>query len=183
MAANIKIKRIVKIQKFKDFNGNGYLQGVIKTCCTISWPFRFAMVAILNPKWLPKYRNPSIWAKFCFQVDYDVANWYPNFTGMLSTMSRCVDYFRNFQNGRRSHGNHKKTENLKCSELDEAFQKFCLTCVHIILRLRYFRVAAVATKNVKKFKVLGIGWNLIEMLYGMCINCFEAWKFQNVSLL
>jgi hypothetical protein len=156
---------------------------IIKTCCTISWPFRFAMVAILNPKWLPKYRNPSIWAKFCFQVDYDVANWYPNFTGMLSTMSRCVDYFRNFQNGRRSHGNHKKTENLKCSELDEAFQKFCLTCVHIILRLRYFRVAAVATKNVKKFKVLGIGWNLIEMLYGMCINGFEAWKFQNVSLL
>jgi hypothetical protein len=50
MAANIKIKRIVKIPKLKDFNGNGYLQGVIKTCCTISRPFRFAMVAILNPK-------------------------------------------------------------------------------------------------------------------------------------
>jgi hypothetical protein len=39
-----------------------------------------------------------------------------------------------------------------CSELDEAFQKFCLTCVHIILRLRNFRVAAVATKNVKNLK-------------------------------
>jgi hypothetical protein len=35
----------------------------------------------------------------------------------------------------------------------------------------------------EKFKVLGIGWNLIEMLYGMCINGFEAWKFQNASLL
>ena len=47
----------------------------------------------------------------------------------------------------------KKTQkNLKCSELDEAFQKFCLTCVHIILRLRNFRVAAVATKNVKNLK-------------------------------
>jgi hypothetical protein len=48
-----------------------------------------------------------------FQVDYDVANWYPNFTGMLSTMSRCADYFRNFQNGRRSHGNHKKHDKFK----------------------------------------------------------------------
>jgi hypothetical protein len=32
------------------------------------------MAAILNPKWLPKYKNPPIWAKFGFQVDYDVAN-------------------------------------------------------------------------------------------------------------
>jgi hypothetical protein len=36
--------------------------------------FWFAMVAILNPKWLHKYKNPLIWAKFGFQVDYDVAN-------------------------------------------------------------------------------------------------------------
>jgi hypothetical protein len=34
-------------------------------------------------------------------------------------------------------------------------------------------------KKCEKFKVLGIGWSLIEMLYGMCINGFEAWKFQN----
>jgi hypothetical protein len=40
---------------------------------------------------------------------------------------------------------------LWCSELDETFQKFCLTCVHIILRLRNFRMAAVATKNVNIF--------------------------------
>jgi hypothetical protein len=30
----------------------------------------------LNPKWSPKYKNPPIWKKFDFQVDYDVANWY-----------------------------------------------------------------------------------------------------------
>jgi hypothetical protein len=30
----------------------------------------FALAAILNPK----YKNPPIWAKFDFQVDYDVAN-------------------------------------------------------------------------------------------------------------
>jgi hypothetical protein len=37
------------------------------------------MVAILNQKWPPKCKNPPIWAKFGFQVDYDVANWYPSF--------------------------------------------------------------------------------------------------------
>jgi hypothetical protein len=25
-------------------------------------------------KWSQKYKNPPIWAKFGFQVDYDVAN-------------------------------------------------------------------------------------------------------------
>jgi hypothetical protein len=34
----------------------------------------FAMEAILNPEWPPKYKNPPIWTKFGFQVDYDVAN-------------------------------------------------------------------------------------------------------------
>ena len=37
----------------------------------------------------------------------------------------------------------KNTNNLKCSELDETFQKFCLRCVHISLRLRNFRMAAI----------------------------------------
>jgi hypothetical protein len=32
------------------------------------------MVTILNPKWPPKYKNPPIWEKCGFQVDYDVAN-------------------------------------------------------------------------------------------------------------
>ena len=49
-----------------------------KTCCTIWRPFWFAMVAILNPKWPPKYKNPTIWAKFGFQVDFVLANWYPS---------------------------------------------------------------------------------------------------------
>jgi hypothetical protein len=34
----------------------------------------FVMAVTLNPKWPPKYKNPSIWAKFCFQVDFDVGN-------------------------------------------------------------------------------------------------------------
>jgi hypothetical protein len=34
----------------------------------------FAMAVILNPKWPPKYKNSPIWAKFGFQVDFDVGN-------------------------------------------------------------------------------------------------------------
>jgi hypothetical protein len=34
----------------------------------------FAMAAILNPKWPPKYKYPPIWVKFGFQIDFDVAN-------------------------------------------------------------------------------------------------------------
>jgi hypothetical protein len=30
------------------------------------------------PFWPPKYKNPPIWTKFGFQVDYDIANWYPS---------------------------------------------------------------------------------------------------------
>ena len=45
-----------------------------KTCCTIWRPFWFAMVAILNQKWPPKYKNPAISAKFGFQHDR-VKNW------------------------------------------------------------------------------------------------------------
>jgi hypothetical protein len=36
-----------------------------------------------------------------------------NFTGMLSIMSRCADYFRNFQNGRHCRGNGQNTKNWK----------------------------------------------------------------------
>ena len=60
MAANIKI---VKNSKMNRFQWKWIWQ-----------PFWFAMVAILNQKWQPKYKNPPIWAKFGFQVDYDVAN-------------------------------------------------------------------------------------------------------------
>ena len=112
MATNIKIKKIVKTSKMKRFQWKWIFTGR-ETCCTILRPFRFAMVAILNPKWPPIYKNPPIWTKFGFQVDYDVVNWYPNFTGMLSTMSWCADYFRNFQNGHRCHENHKKHEKFK----------------------------------------------------------------------
>ena len=51
-----------------------------KTCCTIWRPFWFTM-ATLDLKWphfkskvAAKIQNPPIWAKFGFQVDYDVAN-------------------------------------------------------------------------------------------------------------
>jgi hypothetical protein len=73
IAANIKIEK--NKNKFKnekismeiDITGS-------TTCCTIWRIFWFAMTAILNLKWSPKYKYPPIWATFGFQVDYDVAN-------------------------------------------------------------------------------------------------------------
>jgi hypothetical protein len=49
MAANTKIKKIVKNSKMKRFQWKWIFTGS-KTCCTILRPFRFAMAAILNPK-------------------------------------------------------------------------------------------------------------------------------------
>jgi hypothetical protein len=40
-----------------------------------------------------------------------------NFTGMLSTMSKCADYFWNFQNGRRCHGNSQNAKKLKNTKM------------------------------------------------------------------
>jgi hypothetical protein len=79
MANNIKIKKIVKNSKMKRFQWKWIFTGN-KTCCTIWRPFLFAMVAILNPKWPPKYKNPPIWTKFGFQVDLmlriDIHRWF-----------------------------------------------------------------------------------------------------------
>jgi hypothetical protein len=40
-----------------------------------------------------------------------------NFAGMLSTMSRCADCFRNFQNGSRCHGNGQNAKKLKNTKM------------------------------------------------------------------
>ena len=68
MVTNIKILKIVKNSNLKRFQWKWIFTGS-KTCCTILQPFRFAMVAILNPKRPPKYKNPPIWAKFGTTID------------------------------------------------------------------------------------------------------------------
>jgi hypothetical protein len=63
-----KFKKIVKNSKMKRFQWKWIFTGS-KTCCTILRPFRFAMAAILNPKWPPKHKNPPIWAKYGTTID------------------------------------------------------------------------------------------------------------------
>jgi hypothetical protein len=95
MAANIKIKTIVKNSKIKRFQWKWIFTGS-KTCCTILRPFQFAMVAILNPKWPPKYKNPPIWAKFGTSLDMMVKNWaliiscYVLILFFIHTTSTCI---------------------------------------------------------------------------------------------
>jgi hypothetical protein len=52
----------------------------------------------LNPKWPPKYKNPPIWKKFDFQVEYDVANWYQSFA-MMAILSVVSDFNENWYLG------------------------------------------------------------------------------------
>jgi hypothetical protein len=62
--------------------------------------------------------------KFVWHISRQLLNgnqW--NFTGMLNTMSRCADYFWNFQNGRRCHGNGQNTKKLKNTKMIIAEQK------------------------------------------------------------
>ena len=70
MAANIKIQKIVKNSKMKRFQWKWIFTGS-KTCCTILWPFRFAMAAIWNPKWPSKYKNPQILGKILYYYRHD----------------------------------------------------------------------------------------------------------------
>ena len=59
--------------------------------------------------------------KFVWHISRQLLNgnqW--NFTGMLSTMSRCSNYFRNFQNGRRCHGNGQNAKQLKNTKMNIA---------------------------------------------------------------
>ena len=66
MTANIFFfKKIVKNSRIKRFQWKWIFTGS-RTCCPILRPFRFAMAAILNPKWPPKYKNPSDLGKIWF---------------------------------------------------------------------------------------------------------------------
>jgi hypothetical protein len=60
------------------------------------------------------FLNPPFFASYIWYISRRLQNgnqW--NFTGMLSTMSRCADYFRNFQNGCHCHGNDQNAKKLK----------------------------------------------------------------------
>ena len=103
MVANIKIKKIVKNSKIKRFQWKWIFTGS-KTCCTILRPFRFAMVAILNPKLTPKYKDP-IWAKFGTTINMiRVKNWaliiscYVLTLFFIHTTSTCIVCLRDICN-------------------------------------------------------------------------------------
>ena len=75
IATNIKI---LKIRKWTDFNVNGYLQGVRHATPygdhfgLVWWLFWTKMAAKIQ-------KSSDLGEIFGFQVDYDVANWYPSF--------------------------------------------------------------------------------------------------------
>jgi hypothetical protein len=95
-----------------------------------------------------------------YQFATSQSTWKPNFAQIGGFLYLAVILYLGYQgNGRHFEFffNPQKLPHTMVDiptnfQLDESFQKFCLTCVHIILRLRNFRMAAVATKNVKNLK-------------------------------
>jgi hypothetical protein len=57
-----------KIQKSSDLGKIWFPSRLL--CCELISNIWFAMAVILNPKWPPKYKNPPIWGKFGYQVDF-----------------------------------------------------------------------------------------------------------------
>jgi hypothetical protein len=55
-------KMAAKIPKSSDLGKIWFPSRLL--CCELISNIWFAMAAILNPKWPPKYKNPPIWGKF-----------------------------------------------------------------------------------------------------------------------
>ena len=68
---------MLKILKWKDFNRNRYLQRVRHTA-----PYGDHFGLLWRPFWIQNGRQNTkilpIWAKYGFQVDFILANWYPS---------------------------------------------------------------------------------------------------------
>jgi hypothetical protein len=94
-------------------------------------PFFVSMETAANFVFLSFFRQKFIW-----HISRRLLNgnqW--NFTGMLSTMSRCADYFRNFQNGHRCHGNGQNAKKLNFIwGLNYSNLKFVMTLISITCR-------------------------------------------------
>jgi len=123
-------------------------------CCELKSIVCFPIVAIYNPKWPPKYKNTPIWTKFGFQVDYDVANWYPSlvcygghFVSKMATKIKNppigmkfgfqVDYdVANWYPSLVCYGSHLESKMAakiqKSSDLDEIWLPSRLRCCELI---------------------------------------------------
>ena len=140
MATNIKIKKIVKKSKMKRFQWKWIFTGS-KTCCTTLQPFWFAM----DSKWLPKYKDPPIWTKFGFQVDYDVATWYPS----------LVCYGGHFES-------QISAKIQKSSDLDEMWFPSRLWCCELISIVDFLWRPFWIQNGCQNTKILRCGRNLVS---------------------
>jgi hypothetical protein len=118
MAAN----KIVKLSMVTDFNENWYLgvfwseelAGALNSDMGVVWGLLCLHPNTINPSYYYYSSSSFFRQKFVRHISRRLLNgnqW--NFTGMLSTMSRSADYFRNFENGRHCHGNGQNAKNWK----------------------------------------------------------------------
>ena len=133
-----------------------------KTCCSIWRPFWFAIVAILNPQWPPKYKNPPIWSKFGFQVDFVLANWYPS---SFLELGAILWSFRSY---------HYITPTAVgwCIAILRFF--FTIIIIIILIILPHIFVRSISRRCVNQAL-----WNLVGISYAMWSCAFKCWFFQN----
>jgi hypothetical protein len=126
----------------------------------------------LNPKYPPKYKNPPIWTKCGFQVDYDVANWYPS----------LISYGGHFES-------KMAAKIQKSSDVDEIWFPSRLWCPELIADIEKFLTVPIlkmATTIPHKFNIVQFQRHIICRLIMM--SRIDSWHrkistgfhFQNV---
>ena len=132
-----------------------------KTCCTIWRPFWFAMAAILYPKWPPKYKNPpdlsNIWfpSRFCSCELISIIVFLE--LGAINDLSdhiiSCSYYYSSYSFFLSS------VKSLSDTFLGDALIKFYeilqeyhMPCEVVLLKVDFFKMAAVSMETAKMLK-------------------------------
>ena len=158
---------MLKILKWKDFNRNRYLQRVRHTA-----PYGDHFGLLWRPFWIQNGRQNTkilpIWAKYGFQVDFILANWYPSSFLELGAINDPSDHIISCSYYYSSSFFLSSVKSLPDTFLGDALIKlyeilyeYHMPCEVVPLRVDFFKMAAVAmvtTKMPKNTKMIITGY-------------------------
>jgi hypothetical protein len=160
--------KLLKIQKLKDFNGNGYLQGVWHAS-----PYGDHVGFLW---WPPKYKNTPIWGNFGLQVDYVLANWYPSSFFKLGAMLWSFRWYHILL----WLPNVVCEPYYFCSVSSYYYYCWVMYCYSIILIILIIIILAhIFVRSISRRCVNQALWNLVGISYAMWSCAVKGWFFQN----